>query len=338
MSQRIFLMLGLFVLLLLGLTSILSINTEMVSEPQLLFPELKKKVAEIDKLEIITTTETTTIVRKDDQWLVAQRDDYDAQREELSNLVLQLVDLRLKEKKTSKEENFALLGVSDLDIVDSDATRINLHSEGQIFSALFGNQSSGRKGRFVRLGNQVWLADEIKILKKVTEWLEPIVIDVDPEDIVRVEMGSLVFERDPDGGFEVSPLPITKQLKYPSVSQEPARALTKVRLEDVSPHDPRRWESARRATFFLRNGTEIEALASKRKENFWLHFSTLKRLDSELVLEFGDNAGESGINSKEKNVLYQKSLSDWDFNVSNYVYDDFVLDLDDIFKDKLDSK
>ena len=82
-------MLGLFVLLLLGLTSILSINTEMVSEPQLLFPELKKELSKIDRLDIITTTETTTIVRKDDQWLVAQRDDYYAQREELSKIVLQ---------------------------------------------------------------------------------------------------------------------------------------------------------------------------------------------------------------------------------------------------------
>ena len=51
--------------------------------------------------------------------------------------------------------------------------------------------------------------------------------------------------------------PTDRTLKYPSILNEPARALVKVRLEDVVLHDPERWQGPNRALFTLKNGTVV---------------------------------------------------------------------------------
>lgn len=333
MSQRIFLMLGLFVLVMLCLVVVFSINIKEVSTSKLLFPSLKEKATELNRLDIITPIETTTIIRNSEEWIVSQRDSYPAQREKLSNMVQQLTGLTLKEKKTSKEKNYPLLGVSD-----QDAIRIDLHAGEQVFTALFGKPSSGREGRFVRVGSQVWLADEIQILEKTTDWLEPVIIDVDPEDVARVEMDSLIFKRNDEGDFDVNNLPGDRELKYPSILEEPARALTKLSLEDVKRHNPKHWVDARRALFFTKTGAEVQVLAVRRDESNWLHLQLIQNSETGVDTFLGDVGTDNG-GVPEKNIYSAHvRLRDWDFKVSDYVFDDFELGLDDILKDKPESE
>ena len=52
-------------------------------------------------------------------------------------------------------------------------------------------------------------------------------------------------------------MPDDRKLKYPSILNEPARALVKVRLEDVVLHDPEKWQGPNRALFTLKNGTVV---------------------------------------------------------------------------------
>ena len=328
MSQRIFLRLVLFVMVMLFLVYMLSLNTEEGSESQLLFPTLKENISELHRLEIITASGATTLVRNNEQWTVTQRDGYPAQREELSKIAQQLIGLSLKEKKTSKDKNYALLGVSD-----GDAVRVELYAGEQVFRALFGKASAGREGRFVRLGSQVWLSDEIQILEKTSDWLEPIIIDVDSEDIARVEMGSLIFRRNEEDAFYVNELPDTRELRYPSILEEPARALAKLSLEDVTRHDPTRWTDARRTSFFTKSGLEIRVLAIRQNKSNWLHLRFLQ----DLVMSEGASTGDHNI-LEGNSYSASETLSDWDFRVPDYVYDNFVLGLDDLLKDVSDSK
>ena len=332
MSQRVFLMLGLVVLLMLCLVVVFSINTKDVSASKLLFPELKEKAKDLHRLDIITPIETTTILRNSEEWIVSQRDSYPAQREKLSKMLQQLTGLILKEKKTSKEQNYVMLGVSD-----QNAIRIDLYAGEQVFTALFGKSSSGREGRFVRVGSQVWLSDEIQILEKTTDWLEPVIIDVDPEDVARVEMNPLIFKRNDEGDFYVNNVPGDRELKYPSIPEEPARALTKLSLEDVKRHSPKHWVDARRASFFTKTGTEVQVLSVRRDESNWLHLRLLQNSEMGVDNLLGDLGGDNG-DVPEKNIYSTHvRLRDWDFKVSDYVFDDFELGLDDILKDKPES-
>ena len=329
MSQRIFLMLGFFVLAMLCLVMVLSTNTKELSEPKLLFPSLKENASELHRLDIVTPSETSTIVRTGKEWTVSQRDSFPAKRAKLSEMVQQFTSLTLKEKKTSKDKHYALLGVSD-----QNAIRIDLHAGEEVLTALFGKPSSGREGRFVRVGDQVWLSDEIKIIEKTTDWLEPVIIDVDPEDVVRVEMDSLVFQRNDVGEFYVNNLPSDRELKYPSIVEEPARALTKLSLEDVTRHSPERWLDARRVLFYTKTGLNVEVLAVQIDEKNWLHLRLLQNSESGGDSLLGDLGGDNGTMSDGNIYSAHIKLPDWDFRVSDYVFDDFELELSDLLKDE----
>ena len=306
MNQKALLVLGFIVVAMAGLVGLLSMDRTDEEEPTLLLPGLKQKLAQVEKIKIATADGSVTLTASSGDWLVEQKDNYRAKRQELSEMVSELAKAELKEKKTSRPENFARLGVSSLEAEDSEAIRVTLHAGAEEFGILLGNSSQGRDGRFARIENQVWLTDEISIEKDATGWLEQVIIDVDAEEVSRVEIGSLVFERSEEGDFEFFQVPKNRKLKYPSIVNEPARALTKVRLEDVAQHRIEKWDGASEAKFLMTDQTQVSVLAIQQGEENWLHFSE----------------GES--------TRFASDLSEWDYRVSSYVYDDFVKSLEDL--------
>ena len=314
MNQKALLVLGFIVVAMAGLVGLLSMERTDEEEPTLLLPGLKQKLAQVEKIEIATANGSVTLTASSGDWLVEQKDNYRAKRQELSEMVSELAKAELKEKKTSRPENFARLGVSSLEAEDSEAIRVTLHAGAEEFGILLGNSSQGRDGRFARIENQVWLTDEISIEKDATGWLEPIIIDVDAEEVSRVEIGSLVFERSEEGDFEFFQVPKNRKLKYPSIVNEPARALTKVRLEDVAHHRIEKWDGAGEAKFLMTDQTQVSVLAIQQGEENWLHFSE----------------GESD--------RFASDLSEWDYRVSSYVYDDFVKSLEDLLAEEQEAE
>ncbi|HAK50520.1 MAG TPA: hypothetical protein DCM54_01260 [Gammaproteobacteria bacterium] len=321
MNQKVLIILGLIVVAMAALVALLSMDGTTEEEPTLLLPGLKQKLTDIDRVEIETASGSVTLTARDGDWLVDQKDNYRAKRKELSEMVSELASAKLEEKKTSRSENYPRLGVSSLDEEDSEATRVAFHAGEQVFTVWLGNSSQGRDGRFARIENQVWLTDEVSIEKDAAGWLEPVIIDVDAEEIARVELGTLVFERGEEGDFEFLQLPDDRELKYPSITNEPARALTTVRLEDVARHDPERWEGANQAKFFTKDQTQVSVQAIQRGEGNWLHF----------------NVGESNVEEssvESESTRFASDLSAWDYRVSSYIYDDFVKSLDDLLAEE----
>ncbi len=310
MNQKVLVIFGFIVVAMAGLVGLLSMDRTDEEEPTLLLPGLKQKLSEVSKVEIDAADGSVTLTASNGDWLVEQKDNYRAKLKELSEMVNDLAKAELKEKKTSRPDNFSRLGVSSLEAENSEAIRVTLHAGDEAFSILLGNSSQGRDGRFARIENQVWLTDEIDIEKDPAGWLDTVVIDVDAEEITRVELGSLVFERVEEGEFEFLQLPKNRKLKYPSIANEPARALTKVRLEDVVQHQKERWIGASQAKFLMTDQTQVLVMAIQQGEENWLHFSE----------------GES--------TRFATDLSEWDYRVSSYIYDDFVKSLEDILAEE----
>ena len=144
----------------------------------------------------------------------------------------------------------------------------------------------------------------------------------------------LEIQRNDVDEFSVNNRPNDRELKYPSIVEEPARALTKLSLEDVTRHSPERWLDARRVLFFTKTGLNVEVLAVKREENNWLHLRLLQNSESGDDSLLGDLGGDNGTISNGKIYSAHINLPDWDFRVSDYVFDDFELELSDLLKDE----
>jgi hypothetical protein len=287
-----------------------------------LFPGIN--LMDVTKVEVASAESAVTIQLMDGEWRVEQKANYPAEKKKLSELVSGIGNTELSERKTSKPENFARLGVADPADTDSQgdgsaAIELTLTTPASAFSVLVGDESSGRKGSFVRKPgeNQVWLTSQsVNVESLAEDWLEPIIIDVEAEEIARVVMqdgdARLEFVRGEDGEFSFQGLPEGRSLKYPSIAGEPGRALVKVRLEDVALHDVGRWQDAAVATFTLKNATEISVQAIQQDEDYWVHFSVER--DAADAREYGD-------------------IGLWDYQVASYVFDDFVKTLDDLLEE-----
>ena len=335
--------------------------------PSALFPGIN--IAELDQIEMKSRGETVTLALEESQWRVQEKAGYPADTSELSELVNQLGKALLLEKKTSRPENFATLGVNDIEqddseapqvpdseapqVPDSEASQVDGSEATQVpgseailvtltvgdehYTVLVGDTSSSRRGSYIRKpgDNQVWLIDKSLVIdKESSDWVEPVIIDVEAENVSEVMISTagneMTFLRGEDDEFSFQEMPADRTLKYPSILNEPARALVKVRLEDVVLHVPERWQGPNRALFTLKNGTvvtvqgvieevaeeagaEDEGADEEGEKNHWIHF---------------------GISASESDTTEYGDLSAWDYKVTSYIFDDFVKTMEDVLAEE----
>ena len=345
MSQKIVLVLTIAVLVMIGAAVLLSTDEGNNDEMKMLLPGLKAQLANLDRVEIVTRDEAVTLAAIDGLWSVVERNNYPAKRETLSAMANQVAKAKLLEQKTSRPENYARLGLVDLEDPASEAVQLSLRAGETEFTTLLGNNASGRTGRYARDDEQTWLTDAIDVEKLPAAWLEPVIINVESADVARVvlkgEGGELTFERNAQGEFDFGQLPPDRELKYPAITGEPARALVNVRLEDVSAHEDKRWQDVASANFTLLDGREIRVQVAKYDEGNWLNFSVGPALESAETESAETGIGEetSDADSSETKTVVAittavPDLSVWDYRVSSYVFDDFVKSLDDILEEQ----
>jgi hypothetical protein len=340
MTQKIVLALTFAVLVMIGAAVLLSTDESNNDEMKMLLPGLKAALADLDQIEIVTRDDTVTLVVIDAQWSVVERDNYPAKRETLSAMANQVAKAKLLERKTSRAENYARLGLVDLEDPASEAVQLSLRAGETEFTTLLGNNASGRTGRYARDGEQTWLTDAIDVEKLPTAWLEPVIINVESADVTRVvledQSGELVFERNAEGEFDFGQLPPDRELKYPSITGEPARALVNVRLEDVAAHDSQRWQDAASANFTLQDGREIRVQAAKYGEGNWLNFN-VGPVPETAETETGEETSDADLSEIDTAVAITSAVPDlsvWDYRVSSYIFDDFVKSLEDLLAEQ----
>jgi Domain of unknown function (DUF4340) len=295
-------------------------QTGSTDQKQLLLASLKENLNLLEKVEIKSSAESVSLVRLEDGWGVSERHLYPADFAKLSKLLDALGRARLVEKKTSKPDNFAILEVRDVDIEGSKANLVSGIAPDYGFSVLIGKSAGSRDGQFVRRQDeeQVWLTDEsFEPGGSVISWLDPVIINIDSERVVRVEQFDasgdirLSAERvEGEDNVVLRNLPEDRRLRYPSVANELMRSLVNVRLTDVVPHQPENWQASSRSEYSLADGGKVTVNAVELNDKKWLHVTT-KSLSEEKKIE---------------------QLGKWDFEVTDYVFDDFVKQLDDLLE------
>ena len=324
MNQKVVLILVIVIAVMGAVAMFVAKDEPAANGPVALFPGIN--IAELDQIGMKSRGNTVTLALKDSQWRVQEKAGYPADTSDLSELVNQLGKAKLHEKKTSRPENFARLGVDDIEQADSEAILVILTVGDEQYAVLVGDTSSARRGSYIRKpgDDQVWLIDKSLVIdKESSDWVEPVIIDVEAEDVSDVKFltsgNELTFIRGEDGEFSFQEMPVDRTLKYPTILNEPARALVKVRLEDVELHDPERWQGPDTALFTLKNGTVVtvqgvtEEGAEEDEKNYWIHFSVSPSEGD--TTEYGD-------------------LGSWDYRVTSYIFDDFVKTMEDVLAEE----
>ena len=324
MNQKVVLILVIIIAVMGAIALFVAKDEPAANGPVALFPGIN--IAELDQIEMKSRGNTVTLALEDTQWRVQEKAGYPADTSDLSELVSQLGKAKLQEKKTSRPENFVRLGVDDIEQADSEAILVTLTVGDEQYDVLVGDTSSARRGSYIRKpgDDQVWLIDKSLVIdKESSDWVEPVIIDVEAEDVSDVKFltsgNELTFLRGEDGEFSFQELPADRTLKYPTIINEPARALVKVRLEDVELHNPERWQEPDTALFTLKNGTVVtvqgvtEEGAEEDEKNHWIHFSVSPGEGD--TTEYGD-------------------LNSWDYRVTSYIFDDFVKTMEDVLAEE----
>jgi hypothetical protein len=210
-----------------------------------LYPDLKKELTAVSAVRVFGASDTriVEIVRKDGQWVVADRAGYPANAAKVNTLLLALADAKPLEEKTSDPKNYATLGVEDLKTEAATGTRIELEGPKNPVNLIVG-KSAGARGAYVRRAGEAasWLIDQtVDVSSAPGEWLQTTIIDVSADRVqsatVKIE-GAKPYTAEKssraDADFKTDAIPKGKEADASSINLF-ASALSNLNLSDVRP-------------------------------------------------------------------------------------------------------
>ena len=278
----------------------------------LLLPGLEEALEELNLISFQSSQPESllTIKKEPEGWIVLEAGGYPADLNRLSGFLRELSQLKVLERKTKKEQNHGRLGVSDS--LGPPARLLTM--EPGNFSFIIG-KNTGESSSFVRVkGNpQVYLTENIFDFDVGSDsWIDPVIIDVDPEAVQRIEISSskrstLSIFRDGDSSeFILSDQPANSKLRYETILDGMARMLVNLRLIGVEKQTEVILEDATETRFLLDSGEALTIktqridgrhflrLASDEKKRNWLYeisessFQDLNKEMEDLLLSEGD--------------------------------------------------
>ena len=279
----------------------------------LLLPSLDETLEDLNLISFQSSRSESllTIKKEPEGWIVIEAGGYPADLNRLSGFLRDLSQLRVLERKTKKEQNHARLGVSDS--LDPPARLLTI--EPGDFAFIIGT-NAGESGSFVRVkGNpQVYLTENIFDFEaRPDSWIDPVIIDVDPEKVQRIDITSskrpsLSVFRDGDSAeFVLSEQPANSKLRYETILDGMARMLVNLRLVGVEKRTELVLKDATETRFLLNSGEELIIktqridgrhflrVASDEKKRNWLYeisesnFQDLNQEMEGLLLLEGEN-------------------------------------------------
>lgn len=175
----------------------------------------------------------------EDNWQLASKFDYPANKEKLSKLMQGLKNAKIVELKTQLEKNYARLGVQPLSdstnaisgssnnsINETEPTLLTLKSKSSTIKLIIGGKSKTTNGRYVRFVDeaQSYLTDlNLELPKTGSDWLAPKLLSTSLSQISQVD---ITLQDDGFSLIRVSQEPADSNSKTSEVGR--AEALTSI--------------------------------------------------------------------------------------------------------------
>lgn len=173
------------VLILLTLASVFVIQNKQGDfdglQEHVFIPDLQEKVNDVIGVSISKNSHTITLNKQDGIWIIQESENFFADANKIATLLIELRNLKIKEKKTSNADNYNKLGLGE------NTTIIKLvNHDGQFADISLGNVAQRSQGIYVRKNNnkQTWLAaGNIDVNSKTTDWIVKTIIDVESNQV-----------------------------------------------------------------------------------------------------------------------------------------------------------
>lgn len=174
-------------------------SAALEQQGQLLLPDLKQRLNDVAEVQVRSAGQITTLARRDNNWLIAERNHFPADTGKVRALLLGTAALTIVEPKTSNAELFPQLGLEDIDAAGAQSTWVTFKDAqaNVLASIVFGKDrpskgSLDRTEHYVRRadGQQAWLVEgRVHLDKRPQDWMSKTLTNLDNPRIklVRVE-------------------------------------------------------------------------------------------------------------------------------------------------------
>ncbi len=222
-------------------------------------PRLAERINDSASIQVVRNGATSTYVRKDAGWVLAEKGDYPAKSENVRGLLIGLSQMRVVEQKTSKPELYARIGVQDPDSSDAKATRPTDEAATQPTRVTV-KDAAGASLASIIIGTQKWgTTPEVYVRRdgEAASWLAAGRIDVPWDSLAWIDRTILTIARDkwksatvthPDGetitcaradttqsSFFLENIPPGRQLSAPTAGDQLGFVFSGLTLDDVRP-------------------------------------------------------------------------------------------------------
>lgn len=215
---------------------------------QLLLPDLKARLNDIDKVAVRTAGNKTiaTLARQKDGWVLTERNGYPADVGKIRKDLIALAEAKIVEEKTSNPELYSRLKVEDIAKDSAGGVQLDMGAGDKVTSVIIGNTGvgGGERAYARRVGESTsWLVTgNFEVPREAAEWLDRGLTSIAPKRVhavtithpdgpaVRLDKGS------PDtADFAVLDVPAGRALAFPQVGNAIGAGLADLTLEGVEP-------------------------------------------------------------------------------------------------------
>ena len=217
---------------------------------ELLFPQLVQELEAINKVVATSSGETVNLIREGEQWQVKERQDYPANLQEVTSLLIGTAELERVEPKTAKPENYEQLEVDDPTDPDAASIQYELYraDDQLVASYLLGKRRIGktdltREEYFVRIKGdpQVWLvAGKVPRHRIAPSWLADELLSFDQSRVKRLivthrdgEVVEILKNTPEESSFLLTNIPEGREIDIEYRVHGVATVLTDLNLNDV---------------------------------------------------------------------------------------------------------
>jgi hypothetical protein len=254
-------------------------------------PGLADHVNDVTRISLTGPGEKpiATLERVDARWTLKEKGGYPADAGKVREFLLKLSQARVTEAKTTNEQRYADIGVSDITAADGKGMLVALDGLPQPAQLIVGIMNPRSDATYVRRAGdkQSWLAKGSLVPdKNAANWLDKSVADI-PAARVREVVWSrpdgkparIVKNQPSDTNYVLADLPKGRELASEFATNTQATVLAGLNFDDVhaaAEAPPPADGKAYRATFTSIDGVVVDVTGWKKDDKFLAQFAARK--------------------------------------------------------------
>lgn len=305
--------------------------------------------ADIASIVLTNNDDTVTLKRRQDRFVIAEKDDYPALAGEITELLASCLDIQTTELYTEDKANHKDLGLTEEDA--RSVVKFFGPDSSLITGVVIGKASEQGRGTYVRLvaSDKVYVASQVPWVKSRTvDYIDQKLVSIERGDIESVTVISpneaYTLKAD-NGGISLENLPDGKKLKAGEY-QGVFSALTNLTFDDVrgksSAQEDLNFE--RKFICKLKDSTVYTVAIAQKNDKTYItcdaDFTDKVPVTKEKTVESEEELKkkEAKLLARDKAAEFSSKHSGWVYEISDYKAEDMTKELSELLEDVSESQ